>query len=364
VTKTCLQCGAVLPSSVRACTFCEIASTPGAAPLADAPSANTPVSTPVSFADTDAAWRDELALRLENYRGRKKKPAVNAAQSRFSFETASRAAAPSASRATHGAATAAAPAKYPVTASHAPVASRGTSAAAAPAKYLGSETSYEVEPQIPAKEEFSFTLAIGRPPKKNHDDNRMVIDVSLPPENEADPPGASIARQTSGARQVSDVPQISEHQGLLPAATIEERRIAAAIDGACLLFAFGAFLALFGAVGGVFTVSKLSGAVCLATFAIVYLQYFAIFTIFGGTTPGMMLRNLQVVSFTGESPSPRQMMLRSAGYLLSAGTMFLGFLWSMWDEDTLTWHDRISRTYLHSAEKFVEVDAAAAEHSH
>lgn len=180
----------------------------------------------------------------------------------------------------------------------------------------------------------------------------MVIDVSLPPEQEADPEGASLARHASG------------HHGLLPAATIEERRIAAVIDGACLLFAFGAFLALFGAVGGVFTVSKLSGAVCLATFAIVYLQYFAIFTIFGGTTPGMMLRGLEVVSFTGEPPSPRQMLLRSAGYVLSAGTMFLGFLWSMWDEDTLTWHDRISRTYLHAGEKLVDVDAAAAEHGH
>jgi uncharacterized RDD family membrane protein YckC len=387
VTKTCLQCGAVLPSSVRACIFCEIASTSGAAPPADALSPNTAASTPVSFADTDAAWRDELALRLENYRGRKKKPVVSAAQSQFSFEPASRTAAPSASRATRGAATAAAPARYPAVAiratnvgqpaivghstavSHTSGGGRGTGAAAAPAKYLGSETSYEIEPQSPTKEEFSFTIAIGRPPTKNHDDNRMVIDVSLPPEHETDPQGASFAgqtsaRQASGAWQVSGAPHISEHHGLFPAATIEERRIAAAIDGACLLFAFGAFLALFSAVGGVFTASKLSGAVCLATFAIVYLQYFAIFTIFGGTTPGMMLRNLQVVSFTGEPPSPRQMMLRSAGYVLSAGTMFLGFLWSMWDEDTLTWHDRISRTYLHSAEKFVEVDAAAAEHSH
>ena len=277
---------------------------------------------------------------------------MNAAQSQFSFESASRTALPSASRATHGAATAAAPARYPVTASHAAVGSRGRGAAAAPAKYLGPETSYEVEPQVRDKEEFSFTIAIGRPPTKNHADNRMVIDVSLPPEHEADPQGASFA------------PESSEHHGLLPAATLEERRIAAVIDGACLLFAFGAFLALFGAVGGVFTVSKLSGAVCLATFAIVYLQYFAIFTIFGGTTPGMMLRGLQVVSFTGEPPSPRQMLLRSAGYMLSAGTMFLGFLWSMWDEDTLTWHDRISRTYLHAAENSVEVDAAAAEPSH
>jgi uncharacterized RDD family membrane protein YckC len=58
------------------------------------------------------------------------------------------------------------------------------------------------------------------------------------------------------------------------------------------------------------------------------------------------------------------MLLRSAGYMLSAGTFFLGFLWSMWDEDTLTWHDRISRTYLHSAEALGEADVSAAASMH
>ena len=62
---------------------------------------------------------------------------------------------------------------------------------------------------------------------------------------------------------------------------------------------------LFGSLGGQFTLSKLSAAVYALTFAIVYLQYFALFTIFGGTTPGMMFRGLQVASFTGDPPSPR-----------------------------------------------------------
>jgi len=39
----------------------------------------------------------------------------------------------------------------------------------------------------------------------------------------------------------------------------------------------------------------------------------------------MMLRNLQVSSFSGEPPTSRQMLLRSMGYMLSAGTFFLGF---------------------------------------
>jgi len=38
-----------------------------------------------------------------------------------------------------------------------------------------------------------------------------------------------------------------------------------------------------------FTLSKLNAAVYATTFAIVYLQYFALFTTFGGTTPGMMM---------------------------------------------------------------------------
>jgi len=120
---------------------------------------------------------------------------------------------------------------------------------------------------------------------------------------------------------------------------------------------------LFSSLGGQFTLSKLSAAVYAITFAIVYLQYFALFTTFGGTTPGMMLRNLQVVSFSGEPPTPRQMLLRSAGYVLSAGTFFLGFLWAMWDEDELTWHDRLSRTYLSVSRTFVDIESSSVAHS-
>ena len=71
---------------------------------------------------------------------------------------------------------------------------------------------------------------------------------------------------------------------------------------------------------------------------------------------GMMLGGLQVASFSGDLPTPRQYMLRAIGYLLSAGTCFLGFLWVFWDEDSLTWHDRLSQTYLATVETFVETD--------
>jgi len=208
------------------------------------------------------------------------------------------------------------------------------------------------EPPASVEEDFSFTIAIGRPSKKQVlDESRMEIDVSVPSDSEM---GAQ-ARAAEDKRKCLP--------GLHPVASIDDRRLAALIDCCCLLFAYGGFLMLFSSLGGQFTLSKLNAAVYATTFAIVYLQYFALFTIFGGTTPGMMMRSLEVVSFSGEPPTPRQMLLRSAGYILSAGTFFLGFFWAMWDEDELTWHDRFSRTHLSAAQTFADIESSSAAHS-
>ena len=129
-------------------------------------------------------------------------------------------------------------------------------------------------------------------------------------------------------------------------ASLPERRRAALLDTALLLFSYGGMLALFIALGGRLGFNKLDAVVTVATLVLFYAQYFALFTVFGGSTPGMMLRGLRVVSFDGSVPTSRQMAWRSFGYLISAGTCFLGFLWALWDEDHLCWQDRISQTYL------------------
>ena len=201
-------------------------------------------------------------------------------------------------------------------------------------------------------EDFSFTIAIGRyiAPPSAGGDGRMEIDVSVSP---------NAQREDADAEESSNV----KHFGLYPVASLEDRRIAAVIDLACLLFAYGGFMALFSSLGGQFSATKLNAVVYVATFAVVYLQYFALFTIFGGTTPGMMFRGLQVASFSGATPSPRQYLWRSIGYVLSAAAVFAGFAWSWWDEDHLTWHDRISRTYLSSPSTRAAFHAPSAAHS-
>jgi uncharacterized RDD family membrane protein YckC len=129
-------------------------------------------------------------------------------------------------------------------------------------------------------------------------------------------------------------------------ASLQDRRRAAILDLGLLVFSYGGMLALFTVLGGHIGFNKLDLVVVGATFALFYAQYFALFTVFGGATPGMMLRGLRVVSFDGGMPTSRQMAWRSFGYLLSAGMCFLGFVWALWDDDQLCWQDRISKTYL------------------
>jgi len=289
----------VLSSGERACHFCDH---PEISSLAE-----SPASTQGNLAlrsSGEEEWRGELNQRLQAYRARRRKAFPNEAQTQLPFE------------------------------SHKP-------AAAVAVK------TEEVQASPHDPNDFAFTIAIGRPPQKAEpDDARLLIDVSLPPLSEEQ-------------EEASEAPEESPSD-LYPVATLRERRRAALIDAACLAFAYGGFLALFGSLGGQFTLSKLSAVVCFSTFAFVYIQYFGLFTIFGGTTPGMMVRGLQVASFTGDSPTAQQLFLRTAGYIISAGTFFLGFFWALWDEDAMTWHDRLSRTYLAVPETFADAEISHA----
>lgn len=196
-----------------------------------------------------------------------------------------------------------------------------------------------------AAEEFAFAIGIGRKPSSSGQaagearSQRVEIDLTQP------------VADASEVANLPDHPSQPAPPGhadspYFPVAALAERCLAGAFDAVFLLFSYGGFLTLFGSLGGHFSFTKFGVAVYAVSLGLFYMQYFALFTIFGGATPGMMLRHLQVVSFDGDAPSARQLLERSLGYLVSGGTFLLGFLWSLWDEDRLTWQDRISRTHL------------------
>jgi uncharacterized RDD family membrane protein YckC len=144
---------------------------------------------------------------------------------------------------------------------------------------------------------------------------------------------------------------------LVPIAGRAERRLAAFIDLLFLGLTCGGFLGLFRSLGGQVGLSKVDALVSLVVVSLIYALYFSLFTTLAGSTPGMQIRGLTIVRLDGSLPDTRQLAWRSFGYILSGAALMLGFLWSFWDEDQFTWHDRISQTYITAASPAIPADA-------
>ena len=200
-------------------------------------------------------------------------------------------------------------------------------------------------PELPKR----FDLTIGSPKQRTE-----RYEISIPARENL----GNAARMDRPVNSGSGVAAVGA--SLFPVAPLSDRRKAAALDAAFLTVAFGAMLAIFIVLGGHIGPDKFDALVLAATLVMFYTQYFGLFTIFGGASPGMMVRGLRVISFDGSTACSRQMAWRTFGYLISAGTCFLGFLWALWDEDHLTWQDRISQTYITPVEGFT-VEAAPVE---
>ena len=77
--------------------------------------------------------------------------------------------------------------------------------------------------------------------------------------------------------------------------------------------------------------------------AVIYL-FFVGFWARSGRTLGMQSWRLQLQMMDGGKAGIKVASVRFFAALLSWAPAGLGFIWSLWDKDNLTWHDRISKT--------------------
>lgn len=75
-------------------------------------------------------------------------------------------------------------------------------------------------------------------------------------------------------------------------------------------------------------------------------SFFAWFWLHGGQTLGMRVWRIRLQNRDGGPITPWQAMLRFLIAIVSWLTFGLGFLWSLFDKEKLTWHDRYSMTEL------------------
>ena len=80
--------------------------------------------------------------------------------------------------------------------------------------------------------------------------------------------------------------------------------------------------------------------------SLVIYSFFVGFWVRSGRTLGMQSWRLQLETMNGDDVSVKTATIRFFAALVSWAPAGLGFLWSLWDKDSLTWHDRISGTQI------------------
>jgi uncharacterized RDD family membrane protein YckC len=123
------------------------------------------------------------------------------------------------------------------------------------------------------------------------------------------------------------------------------RLMAVAADASMIAIALGLFLAIFYLAGGRIVFTKPSLLLFGGVIAAVVFLYRALWCLGGGDTPGMRFAGLRLVDFDGRRPEREQRTLRLAASMLSIISAGLGLVWALVDEENLTWHDHISKTF-------------------
>jgi uncharacterized RDD family membrane protein YckC len=124
------------------------------------------------------------------------------------------------------------------------------------------------------------------------------------------------------------------------------RLMAAVVDGCLILGAFFSAAMFLATHMGSVPAPRSAEAMVIAGLLLVGFVYHALFYALAVSTPGMHYAGIALSTFDDESPTRAQLRRRLGAMALSLVPVGLGFAWSVFDEDHLSWHDRISQTYL------------------
>jgi uncharacterized RDD family membrane protein YckC len=128
-------------------------------------------------------------------------------------------------------------------------------------------------------------------------------------------------------------------------ASASHRAMAVAYDMAMVAIGVGILMGIYYFGGVQFGLAKVDIGTYLGVAACVTLLYKLLWAMSGGDTPGMMAVNLRLVSFDGQRPTREERVMRVAVSVVSFASLTLGLLWCLVDEEQLTWHDHITKTF-------------------
>ncbi len=159
-----------------------------------------------------------------------------------------------------------------------------------------------------------------------------------------EPEPVEIVLESSPASPQVPTPEVSPL--VLPVARLGPRFLAGVMDALLLLLGAGLFALIFWSAGGRLS-PQLADFAVLAFIVVFYiLAYFGLFTALTASTPGLLWMGLEVRKLDGTFPTGWESFWRTFGYLVSITSLMMGFIWALVDSDGLTWHDRMSGTFI------------------
>ena len=191
----------------------------------------------------------------------------------------------------------------------------------------------------PVPEQYSFVEELAEPIVEQP---RIVEVVEEPqPIFAAEQPLAGITLDAAPAP-----PRMPEFELPLNTAPLGTRIFADLIDGTLVLVADALFAMIFIAMNGGLPQTRLAALYASALPTLFFAAYQYIFLVYGGATPGMTLAGLELTTFERKYPRRLRRAARAFAMMVSCISVGLGFAWAVLDEDSLCWHDRITRTHL------------------
>jgi uncharacterized RDD family membrane protein YckC len=299
------------------------------------------------------SWRHEVAARVDNYRARRRPRAPRYPSLQLKFE-------PSEPSST-GQAAAGQPATTAIP-SRLALAMQDALAVPQAEPSIQPETCDAARPngQESGARILEFPRSAASPPPVFDELAEPVVDrprILEVPELELPPPALGgilmdpVAEPEKERRPGVELP--------LQAAPFSRRLSAGAIDSLLVVTAFAIFACIFFRITSIVPAPEQAAGISVSLIALFWIAYQYLLLVFTGTTPGLKLSRLQLSRFDGSAVPVRIRRWRVLASVLSGFSLALGYAWCFLDEDRLSWHDRITRTYM--APKQILVRTGVAE---
>ena len=194
-------------------------------------------------------------------------------------------------------------------------------------------------------------------PVFDHDRPRIVEAPEILP-----PPPALGGMLLEPSRPETVDRRAADSPSLEASASILRRAAAVFVDGLIQVVGLGAFAAMFVRLNPSLNPglhprltpgrdTLLLAFVLVSAALLLWMAYEFLFVVYTGSTPGLRTAKLRLARFDGSPLNRRQRRWRVLASFLAAFSAGLGYLWCFVDQDGLCWHDRITRTYVRTADE-------------